>query len=191
MREQRDQNNSRSVPSVTKRSEHLHASILPTRHIVRSISRTRELGRAIFVPGELLRPHSPGAPATHVVSHAVVNDPVLAAVWTGGETRVANAVCLFLGVLVEYATLVVFLPVLRVHWVWTDQLKLTEAVIPVVTSSGRVNDELLPGLWVGQLLWAFVRGETVIFPPTVGGLLPSVLWYTEEETNVSVGCHSQ
>jgi hypothetical protein len=163
------------LPAI-KGSEHPHASVLPARHIVRSISRTWELGRPIFVPGELLRPYSPGSPATHVVAHAVINDPVLATVWAGSETGVTNAICLFLGVLVEHTAFVVLLPVLSVHRVWPDKFELTEAVVAVVTSCSRINDEFLPGLWVRELLWAFVGGETIVFPAAVRSLLPGVLW---------------
>jgi len=168
---------------VTKASEHLHASVLPTRYIVRSISRARELGRAIFVPGELLCPHSPGSPATHVVAHAMVNDPVFVAIGTGGETSVADAVRLFLGVLVEYTALVVLLPVLCVHRIWANQFKLSEAVVAVVAPRSRVDDKFLPGFWVRKLLRAFVGGETIVFPAAIWSLFPGVLGDTESDPN--------
>jgi hypothetical protein len=105
----------------------------------------------------------------------VVNDPVLAAVRAGGETGVTNTVCFFLGVLVEYTAFVVLLPVLCVHRVWADKFELAKAVVSVVAPGSRVDDEFLPSLGVGELLRAFVGGETVVVSAAIWRLLPGVL----------------
>ena len=117
-------------------SKHLHASILPAGDIIRTISRSREVRRAILIPRELLRANSPLAPPAHVVLHTMVHDPVLASIRTCSEASVTHAVSLFRRVLVEDAAFVVLLPVARVHWVLADQFELAEAVVTVVTASG-------------------------------------------------------
>lgn len=142
--------------------------------------------RPVLIPRELLRAHRPRAPPAHVIPHAVVHDPVLAAVRAGREARVADAVRLLLRVLVEDAAVVVLLPVLRVHRVRADELELAEAVVPVVAAGGAVDDEFLAGVRVGELLGAFVGGEAVVLAPTVGGLFPGVFRGGDLRTGVSV-----
>lgn len=172
--------NSTYASPVPTFSKHLHASILPARHIVRTITRSREVGRAVLVPGELLGTDSPLAPTTHVVPHAMVDDPVFAAVRASGEASVAHAVSLFRRVLVEDAALVVLLPVSWVHWVLTNEFELAEAVVAIVATSGGVDDEFLACLGVRKLLRAFVRCEAVVFTATVRSLFPGVFWHAAE-----------
>jgi hypothetical protein len=160
------------------RSIHLHACILPARHIVRSISRSREVRRTVLVPSKLLRPDRPLSPPTHVVPHTVVHYPVFSSVRAGSKASVADAISFFPRILIEDAAFVVLLPVLWVHRIIAGQFELTEAVVAVVTSSGGVDDEFLACFGVGELLWAFVRGKTVVFPTSVGSLFPGILWYT-------------
>lgn len=80
--------------------------------------------RPVLIPREFLRSHGTRTPAAHVASHAVVYNPILAAVRRSGEAGVPDAVGLLERVLVEDAALVALLPVLRVHRVVADEFEL-------------------------------------------------------------------
>lgn len=87
----------------------------------------------------------------------MIHDPVLSPVRTRCETRVANSVGLLKRVLVEDAALVVLAPVLGIHGIRSNKLKLSEAIVAVVGAGGGVNYECLVCVWVRQLFWALVR----------------------------------
>ena len=88
----------------------------------------------------------------------MIHNPVLCAIWTSREARVADAVGRVEVVLVEDASFVVFTPVLHVHWVVANELELAETVVTIVAASGGVDYEGLVRCWIGELLGPFVAG---------------------------------
>jgi len=87
----------------------------------------------------------------------VVYEPILTFIRACGETSVAYAISLRGRVLVEHATLGILPPVLDVHGVIANELQLTETVVAVVRPRRRIDDKVLTGLGVHQLLGTFVR----------------------------------
>lgn len=76
-------------------------------------------------------------------------------------------------ILIEDGSLNCFTPVVDVHRVLTYELELAETVVAIVGAGGRVD--YVGSVWVvrvGELLGAFVGGETVVGGPPVGGSLP-------------------
>ena len=73
----------------------------------------------------------------------MIHDPVLAAIGTGGETRVTYSIDHLIRVLIEHATRCIFCPGSWVHGIRARQLELTQAVVPIVGPGGAVDYELL------------------------------------------------
>ena len=86
----------------------------------------------------------------------MIHDPIFLPIRTRCEASVAYAVGLLRRILVKYAALGVLPPVLDVHRVRADKFKLTEAVVAVVGASSRIDDEVLAGFRVDELLGTFV-----------------------------------
>ena len=84
----------------------------------------------------------------------------------------AYAVSMLESVLIEDAVLVVLPPILVVHGIVAYELQLSETVVPVIRSRSTVDDELLPGLEISQLLRAFIRAQPIILHPSVRRPLP-------------------
>lgn len=62
----------------------------------------------------------------------MIYDPVLSPIGTRRETGVADSVSLVKRVLVENAAFVVLTPVLRIHGVRSNKLKLTETIVAII-----------------------------------------------------------
>lgn len=90
-----------------------------------------------------------------------------------GKARVSHTVGLLHLILIEHAP-VVLPPILGVHRIGADKLKLPETVIGVVRTGGGVDDELLGGVGVRELFWGFVGGEADVRLAAVGGLFPGL-----------------
>lgn len=86
----------------------------------------------------------------------MINDPVFLAIRASREGGVTDAVSFFRWILIKYAALSILSPVLDIHRVRADEFELTKAVITVVGAGSRVNDKVLAGLGVDELLRTFV-----------------------------------
>lgn len=155
-------------------------SCLPRWHLIRPIARSRELGRTISIPSKWLCSDGSSTPSISGIPHAVIHNPVFGAIRTLGEACMTNTIRLCLGVLVEDTPLVVLTPIGWVHWVITNELELAEAVVAVVRASCTVDYELLTCGGIGELLWAFVGGKTLVEGTTVRCLLPRVVRRTDD-----------
>lgn len=69
--------------------------------------------------------------------------------------------------MVKYAAQGVLPPVLDVCGVRAAKLELAEAVVVGVGAGGRVDDEALASLGIGELLRAFIRGQADVERTTV------------------------
>lgn len=92
----------------------------------------------------------------------------------------SNAIRLLECILVEDTTLVVLPPVLWVHRIFTDQLELSEAIVPVVGASCTVDDEVLSRVRVDELFWSFVGGQTLVEGSAVWRLFPCVIGHADD-----------
>lgn len=119
----------------------------------------------------------------------MIHHPILLAIGTGRETRMADAIRLIAGVLIEDAALGVLAPVLDVHGVVAHELELAQAVVAIVRPGCRVNDEILAGVRVRELFGAFVGGEAVVEGAAVGGLFPGFRGHAEDLALGEVGAY--
>ena len=101
-----------------------NSSQLPIRHRIGPVPRPRELRRAIRIPSKLLRPNRPRSPSIRRIQHPMIYDPILTPIWTCRKTRMSDPIRLLHGILVEDAALCILAPVLHVHGVIADELKL-------------------------------------------------------------------
>ena len=81
-------------------------------------------------------------------------------------------------------------PVGWIHGVLSDEFKLTEAIVPIVRSSSGVDDEILPGRWVGKLFWSFIRGQANIDCAIVWRLFPWLIWLRDDGALGNGAVHS-
>ena len=86
----------------------------------------------------------------------MVHNPPLTPVRALRETRVTDTIGFLRWVLVEYTACCVLVPAVDVHRVVADKLDEAKTVVPVVGSGGRVYDEGLVRVGIGQLLWSLV-----------------------------------
>lgn len=87
----------------------------------------------------------------------MIHDPILPAIWRRCETGMAHTIHLLFRVLLKHAAGSIFGPRGGVHGIpATDQFEAAETVVAVIAARGRVDDELLVGGRVGELLRAFV-----------------------------------
>lgn len=147
---------------------------LTTRHLIRPISRPREIRRPILVPAKLLCPDRPGTPSVAGIQHAMVHDPILLAVWRRREAGVPDPIRLLLRILVEDATLVVLSPIHDIHRVGAHELQLAEAIVAIVGACARVNDEVLIRLGIDQLLRPFVGRKSIVDRAAIRRLFPCI-----------------
>ena len=117
----------------------------------------------------------------------MVNEPILLSVRTRGKACVTDTIGIFQRILIENTAIIVLPPILYVHGIISHKLKLTEAVIPVIGSSGAVDDEVLACAGVNELLGALIRGETDIKRSTVGGFLPWIRGHGEDLSLGEIG----
>jgi len=106
-------------------------SLLPTRNLIRPITRLWKVGATILIPAKLLRANRPRTPPIRRILHTMVNDPVLASIRRRRKRRMTNTVRLLARVLVEDGVRMLA-PVARVHGVVANELELTETVVAVV-----------------------------------------------------------
>ena len=100
----------------------------------------------------------------------MIDNISLCPIRTGGVTRMASPIHPCRRVLIKDAVFRVLCPTCVLHWITARQFQHTDTVERRVYSGSRVEDEILTGLWVGELLWAFISRETRI--TTVWNLLP-------------------
>ena len=162
-------------------------SNLPTRHRIRPIPGPRKLGRPIRIPPKALRPYRPRRPPIRGIQHPMIHNPILLAIRTRRETRMAHAIRLLARVLIEDAPLRVLAPVLHVHRVVAHELQLAEAVVAVVGARSGVDDEVLARLRVRELLGPFVGGEARVGRAAVGGFFPGLVGHGEDLAGCEVG----
>lgn len=105
----------------------------------------------------------------------MIHHPVLASIGTPHKTCMTDTVRHLQCILVKDAAFVVLSPVLVIHWVRADELEEAEAVVAVVGARGGVDDEVLAGGRVDELLGSFVGGEIVVEGPAVGGSFPGIV----------------
>ena len=92
----------------------------------------------------------------------------------------ANPVSMFESVLIEDAIIVVLPPILIVHGIFTYELQLPETVVPVIRSRSTVDDKLLPGFKISQLLRAFIGAQPVVLHPAIWCSLPRLSRNTQD-----------
>ena len=148
--------------------------LLATWRSIRAITRPWKLGRPVLVPRKLLRPNRPRTPSIRRIPHPMIHNPIFRPIGTFHKTRMTNTVRFLERILVEDTTIVNFAPVLRVHRVITSEFELAETIIAIIGPGSAVDDELLLGFWIGELLRGFIRGETIIYGAAVGRLFPRV-----------------
>ncbi len=117
----------------------------------------------------------------------MVYNPILTPIRACGEAGVPHAVSLRRWVLVENATLSILAPVLNVHWVIANQLELTKTVVAVVGSRCGVDDKVLTGLGVDELLRGFIRGESHVEGTPLRCLFSSLVWDAQDLALGEVG----
>jgi hypothetical protein len=86
--------------------------------------RYRKVRTSISIPGGLLRPYCPISLPNGIFLHTIVYDPVLTALWTLCEARMADAMHFIGRILVEHTAGLILLPVGCIHGVFSYELKL-------------------------------------------------------------------
>ena len=102
----------------------------------------------------------------------MIHNPILATIWTSREARVTNTIRGLKRILIEDAARRLLGPILRVHRVRPYKLQLAEAVIPIIRTRRAVNDEILVGFRIRELLRPLIRRKPIILLAPIRRLLP-------------------
>lgn len=153
----------------------------PTRNLQGpNLRNTKHRQTGPFIPSKHLRSNGsrlpPDAHLDLLLAHAVIHDPPLRPVRALHETGVADAVDACFRARLEHAVGRVLGPRVGRERVRTGQFEEAETVVDVVGSAAGVDDELLRGGGIGQLLGRFVRGEPDVDGSVVGCFLPWLVW---------------
>lgn len=118
-----------------------------------TVARTWENWPAgLRVPEKLLCADRRFRPTIVIVTHSMVNNPILRTIWRGSKGSMTNTICFRSWVLVENAIVVVLVPAGRLHWIVARKFQQSKTIVAIVRPCSRVDKELFIGRGVCQLL---------------------------------------